>query len=163
MGFFNQFFNLNKDEKIDDQDKNDVLSYDDELVDALRTEQKVLFKKWERIVDIALDTDEYTFKLKDAIDEFVKELDAHIYCENKQLYTYLSQKYTSETKEIIIIKQIRKKMNSIVKEIGYFSKKYGDRENCNRCFKELVTEIDIKTNEFIKCMGKKEELYIMYK
>ena len=163
MGFFDRFMNHDINGKIDSQDKENGLAYDDELIVALRTEQKVLFKKWENIVDVALETDEYTFKLKDAIDGFVKELDAHMSTENEQLYTYLTQKYTSETKEIVTIKKIRKKMNSMVKEIGFFSKKYGDRDNCNRCFEQLVAELDIKTNEFIQCMGKKEELYVMYK
>ena len=164
MGFFNKIFKLDKNTEIVSQvNEEKSLAYDSELINTLRNEQKVLFKEWENIVDVALGTDEYTFKLKDAIDNFVTKLDAHIHIENDKLYAYLEDKYTSETNEIIVIKRVRKKMNSMVKEIGYFSKKYGDRENCNRCFEQLVAELDIKTNEFIKCMGKKEELYEMYK
>jgi len=165
MGFFDRFINNDKEnlqEVIEDTQKQE-LALDNDLIRTLRTEQKVLFKKWERIVDVALETDEFTFKLKDTIDTFVKELDEHVNIENKQLYTYLYEKYADEPDKIKLIRKIEKKMKSMVKEIGYFSKKYGDRDNCNRCFEQLVAELDIKTNEFLTCMNKKEDLYTMYR
>ena len=150
--------------KEKEQQKNcHVVKFSPRLIEGLESDHKKLFQKFAKIVETADNTKEFTFQLKDNIDDFIQDLHGHILIENRQLYTYLVQRYSDDPQSIGYLNDIQKNMNGIIRELEHFSKKYTDRENCNRVFSSLKDDLNAMAGELTKRIDMEEDkLYRMY-
>jgi len=165
MGFLSNFFGLNKKNKKTTEETKviETVKYNEHLIEKFKEDHLELFELFSDIVEYRERNKSYSHELVDKLEELKFGLEMHILVEDKQLYTFLREKYGEDKAHEEMINGLQKSMSKIVKEVVFFIKKYSNKESFDRNEKYFDKDLGEVGNILTKRTSMEErKLYPMY-